>query len=121
MRLVGIGNDIVEIERIKKAVLREGFKERVFTKKEIEQIENKSQKYQSYAGRFAGKEAISKAMGTGIRNFKLIDIEIINNELGKPETFLKGNLEGKKWCIEISISHCKEYAIATAIIMEREV
>lgn len=120
MRLIGIGNDIIEIERIKKAISRDGFKERVFSKKEIEQIEKRGGKIESYAGRFAGKEAISKAMGTGIRDFNLNDIEILNNELGKPEVFLKENLVKGSWEIEISISHCKEYAIATAIIMERE-
>ncbi len=123
MKFVGIGNDIVEIERISKAIEKNGFKERVFTLKEIAQIEEKGNKVESYAGRFSAKEAISKALGTGVRGFNLVDIEILNNSLGKPEVTLKGNLENKndKFIVDISISHCKEYATAVAIIMEREV
>ena len=77
---------------------------------------------ESYAGRFSAKEAVSKALGTGVRGFNLIDIEILNNALGKPEVILKGNLDEKndKIIVEISISHCKEYATAIAVIMERE-
>ena len=123
MKFVGIGNDIVEIERISKAIEKSGFKKRVFTVKEIEQIEEKGNKVESYAGRFSAKEAISKALGTGVRGFNLVDIEILNNSLGKPEVTLKGNLENKneKFIVDISISHCKDYATAVAIIMEREV
>ena len=123
MKFVGIGNDIVEIERISKAIEKSGFKKRVFTVKEIEQIEEKGNKVESYAGRFSAKEAISKALGTGVRGFNLVDIEILNNSLGKPEVTLKGNLENKneKFIVDISISHCKDYATAVAIIMAREV
>lgn len=122
MKFVGIGNDIVEIERISKAIEKKGFKERVFTAKEIAQIQAKGNKIESYAGRFSAKEAISKALGTGVRGFNLIDIEILNNTLGKPEVILKGNLDEKndEIIVEISISHCKEYATAVAVIMERE-
>ncbi|WP_448821090.1 holo-ACP synthase [Cetobacterium sp.] len=122
MKFVGIGNDIVEIERISKAIEKKGFKERVFTAKEIAQIQAKGNKTESYAGRFSAKEAISKALGTGVRGFNLIDIEILNNALGKPEVILKGNLDEKndEIIVEISISHCKEYATAIAVIMERE-
>lgn len=122
MKFVGIGNDIVEIERISKAIEKKGFKERVFTAKEIAQIQAKGNKMESYAGRFSAKEAVSKALGTGVRGFNLIDIEILNNALGKPEVILKGNLDEKndKIIVEISISHCKEYATAIAVIMERE-
>lgn len=123
MKFIGIGNDIVEIKRISKALEKNGFKERVFTNQEIAQIEKKGGKDQSYAGRFSAKEAVSKALGTGVRGFNLVDIEILNNRLGKPEVTFKGNLEEKndKFVIDISISHCEEYATAVAIIMEREV
>ncbi|MDX8336306.1 MULTISPECIES: holo-ACP synthase [Cetobacterium] len=123
MKLVGIGNDIVEISRIAKAIEKNGFKEKVFTQNEIEQIEKKGNKSESYAGRFSAKEAISKALGTGVRGFKLVDIEILNDQLGKPEVFFKGSLKElkDKFMVEISISHCKEYATAVSIIMEREV
>ncbi|MGL5961015.1 MAG: holo-ACP synthase [Cetobacterium sp.] len=120
MKFLGIGNDIVEIERIEKAISKKGFKDRVFTVKEIEQIETKGGKAESYAGRFSAKEAISKALGTGVRGFNLVDIEILNNSLGKPEVTLLGELKKRDIEVEVSISHCKTYATAVAIIMERE-
>lgn len=120
--ILGIGNDIVEIDRIEKALSRTGFKEKVFTQKEIQQLEQRGGKIESYAGRFSAKEAISKAIGTGVRGFNLIDIEILNNSLGKPEVFFYKNLEEKMkiYSVEISISHCKEYATAVAIVIERK-
>lgn len=118
--VLGIGNDIVEIARIEKAIQNESFKKRVYTVAEIEFIEKKGAgKMASYAGRFSAKEAISKAMGTGVRGFNLRDIEILNDELGKPVVIFKNGLEekmkGKK--VELSISHSKEYATAVAIII----
>jgi len=122
MKILGLGTDIVEIERIEKAINKtEKFREKVFTDKEILYCEGKATKYQSYAGRFCVKEAISKAMGTGVRNFELKDIEVLNDELGKPFGVFYGNLKeyfGDK-NLMITISHCKEYATATAIILEK--
>lgn len=117
----GIGNDIIEIERIKKALERPGFRERVFTEKELIEIENKGNKTESYAGKFAAKEAVSKAFGTGIRGFELKDVEILGDELGKPVVHLGGTLteKYKNHKIELSISHCKEYAAAVAILFQR--
>lgn len=122
MELLGLGNDIVEIERIEKAITRtKSFKEKVYTEKEIEYAERKNKVYETFAGRFAAKEAISKAFGTGVREFSLLDIEILNNDLGKPYVVLKGDLEEKyKECrIEISISHSKTCAMATAILIKK--
>lgn len=121
--ILGIGNDIVEIARIAKAIEKESFKKRVYTQKEIELIELKGAgKIASYAGRFSAKEAISKALGTGVRGFNLTDIEILNDQFGKPYVIFKNILEkemaNKK--IEISISHSKEYATAMAIIFKGE-
>jgi len=118
--ILGLGNDIIEISRIKKALENPKFITRVYTANEIQLIEKKGNKWAGYAGRFAAKEAISKALGSGIRDFNMIDIEILNDSLGKPCVFFKGKLKDKfpTQRIEISISHCKEYAIATAIIME---
>lgn len=118
--ILGIGNDIVEIARIEKAIQNESFKKRVYTESEIELIEKKGAgKVASYAGRFSAKEAISKAMGTGVRGFSLIDIEILSDELGKPVVNFKNELEkfmnNKR--IELSISHSKEYATAVAILI----
>lgn len=121
MSILGLGNDIVEISRIEKAILKKGFLEKVFTAKEIELIKSKGNRVESYAGRFSAKEAISKAFGTGVRGFKLTDIEILNDDLGKPIVSLKGILKEreKKVKIELSISHCKEYATAVALVLER--
>lgn len=116
--IIGLGTDIVEISRIKKAIERTStFLEKVYTKKEIEYISQKKNPYPSYAGRFAAKEAISKAFGTGVREFGLLDIEILNDDLGKPVVYLSGKLS-KKYSgkLNLSISHSKEYATATAIL-----
>ena len=115
--IVGIGIDIIEIERIKKAVQREHFKNKVYTKIEQDYCESRgSQSAASYAARFAAKEAFFKAMGTGI-NTKLTDVEVVNNGRGQPEIFLHGKF--KDFCdgkIFISLSHSREYATAVAVI-----
>lgn len=118
MDFLGIGNDIIEIKRIEKAVSKESFVKKVYTEKEIEAIRSKGNRAESYAGRFAAKEAISKALGTGVRNFVLTDIEILNNEMGKPYVIFKNGIShfNKKYFTDIAISHCREYAAATAII-----
>ena len=119
MEIYGIGTDIIEISRIREAINRTlSFKRKVYTEKEIEYIEKKKEPYASYAGRFAAKEAVSKALGTGVRGFSLNDVEILNDELGKPTVTLYNNLlnhvEDLK--IQISISHSREYAVSTVII-----
>ena len=121
--IVGIGNDIIEIERIEKAILKEGFKNKVYTERELENIEKRGNRTETYAGIFSAKEAISKAIGTGVREFSLIDLEILNDDLGKPYVVVSEKLDkilkNKKECyqIEISISHSKKYATAMAIII----
>lgn len=119
MEIIGIGTDIIEIERIEKAINKTAtFKEKVYTVNEIAHIEKKKNPYASYAGRFAAKEAVSKAIGTGVRNFLLKDIEILNDELGKPVVHLYNNIKeiAHNMKIEISISHSKKYAVSTVII-----
>lgn len=118
MTLLGIGNDIIEINRIEKAISRENFIKKVFTEEEIKYIISRGNRAETYAGKFSAKEAISKALGTGVRNFSLTDIEILNNDLGKPYVKFKNNIANfnEKYFIDISISHCKEYATAVAII-----
>ena len=121
--IVGIGNDIIEIERIEKAILKEGFKNKVYTERELENIEKRGNRTETYAGIFSAKEAISKAIGTGVREFSLTDLEILNDDLGKPYVIVSEKLDkiikNKKedYQIEISISHSKKYAIAMAIIL----
>ena len=121
--IVGIGNDIIEIERIEKAILKEGFKNKVYTQRELKNIEKRGNRTETYAGIFSAKEAISKAIGTGVREFSLTDLEILNDDLGKPYVIVSEKLDkiikNKKedYQIEISISHSKKYAIAMAIIL----
>ena len=121
--IVGIGNDIIEIERIEKAISRESFKNKVYTQRELENIEKRGDRVETYAGIFSAKEAISKAIGTGVREFSLTDLEILNDDLGKPYVVVSERLDkiikSKKenYQIEISISHSKKYAIAMVIIM----
>ena len=121
--IVGIGNDIIEIERIEKAISKEGFKNKVYTQRELENIRKRGNRTETYAGIFSAKEAISKAIGTGVREFSLIDLEILNDDLGKPYVVVSEKLDkilrNKKenYQVEISISHSKKYATAMAIII----
>ena len=121
--IVGIGNDIIEIERIEKAISKESFKNKVYTQRELENIEKRGDRVETYAGIFSAKEAISKAIGTGVREFSLTDLEILNDDLGKPYVVVSERLDkiikSKKedYQIEISISHSKKYATAVAIIL----
>lgn len=118
----GVGIDIIEVDRIKNIVLKnDRFLEKVFTKLEISYIESRNKNSNTISGLFAAKEAISKALGTGIRGFAWTDIEITHDELGKPIANLKGKakeiLNSQKVSnLSISISHNKENAIAIAIL-----
>ena len=121
--IVGIGNDIIEIERIEKAISKESFKIKIYTQRELENIEKRGDRVETYAGIFSAKEAISKAIGTGVREFSLTDLEILNDDLGKPYVVVSEKLDkilkNKKedYQIEISISHSRKYATAMAIIL----
>lgn len=120
-----LGTDIIEVERIKEA-LNSGsgrFSKRVFTQDEIAYCESKgAAKYQSYAARFAGKEAVSKAFGTGIgKHASFNEIEILNDKAGKPFVNLYGKAEQYYRSlgaagVSITLSHCKEYAVAYVAI-----
>ena len=118
------GTDIIEINRIKESIenLGENFKNKIYTEKEIEYCENKKNvKYQHYAGRFAAKEAIFKAISELLDDkFEVSwkDAEILNDDQGKPRvTFTSTKLKEKIENIDISISHCKEYATANVVII----
>lgn len=117
--ILGIGTDIVEIERIQEVLSRHGkrFLHRILTLKEQE-CAHGAQTTQFLAGRFAAKEAISKALGTGISDgVAWTDIEILNDELGKPVVMLAEHVRERfqNPQIDVSISHSKLYAIAFAI------
>lgn len=119
--IIGIGTDIIEIDRIEKVINRtSSFIEKSFTRNEIEYFKSKGLKGNVIAGNFAAKEAISKAIGTGFRGFGLKDIEVLRDELGKPIVKLSDKiyklLDVKEFNIYISISHSKENAIAYAVM-----
>ena len=118
--IVGIGNDIIEISRIKKAAERAGFMDKYFTKAEQHLFEERHFNPGTIGGNFSVKEAVSKALGTGVRDFNLDDIEVLRNELGKPYVILyKGALKAanalgiNQW--HVSISHCKTTITAMVI------
>lgn len=116
------GTDIIEIERIKESIesLGEKFLKKVFTQNEIEYCESKkAQKYQHYAARFAAKEAIFKAISQNLPDkFALSwsDYEVINNEDGRTIVKLKNFDMSSIEDIDLSISHCKQYAVATVVV-----
>lgn len=116
------GTDIIEISRIKTAIQNEkyDFIQRIFTEKEIQYCESKNEsKYEHYAARFAAKEAIFKAISQLLNNKYDIgwkNIEISNTEDLKPiVNFVDFKLEGIN-NIDVSISHCKEYAVAMVTV-----
>ena len=121
----GIGTDIIEIQRISKAIERNSnFIKKVFTENEQQYFKTRNNNKQTIAGIFAAKEAVSKALGTGIRGVGLRDIEILHDNLNKPLVNLnlkvieKNNL--KKYKFHLSISHSNDNAIAFAVLEEEQ-
>ncbi len=119
--IIGIGTDIVEISRIKKTLENDKFIKRVFTEAEIRFAEKTERQVEIYAGTFASKEAVSKALGTGLRKFNLIDIEVLRDELGKPYVILHKNaktlfdkLKAKE--LFLSISHSNVNCVSFCVI-----
>lgn len=119
--ILGTGIDIIEIDRIAKAVQKNpSFVERYFSPLERQYFQSRKMRYEVIAGNFAAKEAFSKALGTGIRNFALHEVEVLRDPLGKPYINLYGAAltiytELKIDGLHVSISHCKDYAIASVI------
>ena len=121
--IYGTGTDIIEIERIKKAIEKDSFIKRYFTEKEFLYFKSKSLRPETIAGNFAAKEAISKALGTGFSGFEPIELEILRDEKGMPfvNTFGKAKnfiLYKNISKIFISISHNNTCAIAMAVAEE---
>lgn len=120
---IACGTDIIEIERIKENIenLGEKFLNKIYTKQEIQYCESKKvQKYQSYAARFAVKEAAFKAISFKLKDKYQIcwkDIETIVNSQGKPELKIIGLDLNDIESMDVSISHCKDYATANVTIL----
>lgn len=120
--VIGIGCDLAEVNRIKKALSQSGFAARVFTEREQAYCNGRGvQAHQSYAARFAAKEAFVKAIGTGLRGGRLTEIEVINDDLGRPQLVLHGyfkdyaaGLGAER--IHLTLSHTKELAMAQVIL-----
>ena len=117
------GVDIIEISRIKESIesLGDRFLNKIYTEKEIEYCESKGKaKYEHYAARFAVKEAAFKAVSEEVKDkFEITwkDIETLNDKNGRPKTeilFLKNK---KVENVDVSISHCKEYAVASVVVL----
>ena len=121
--IIGLGVDMIEVERMEAKIGKEsGFRELVFSPKEIEYCEKKTHKHEHYAARFAAKEAFLKALGTGwIQGTNFNEIEIAPDEQGKPHLVLLGQTAqsvGKIGSVKIwvSLSHLKNIASAIIII-----
>jgi holo-[acyl-carrier protein] synthase len=123
MTVFGVGIDMIEVERIQSSIAKEqGFRELVFSAKEIAYCESKTNKYQHYAARFAAKEAFFKALGTGwLKDTAFNEIEVTNDENGKPylepigESAIVINRAGPLK-ISVSLTHLKTMASAVVII-----
>lgn len=121
--IVGIGIDMIEVDRVSEKVAKGiAFVEQVFSNAEIAYCESQANKGQSYAARFAAKEAFLKATGLGLlKSYELNNIEILNDQNGKPEILLHGEFkvlaEKHNWKkIHVSLSHLSLLATAMVII-----
>ncbi len=124
MGIYSVGVDLVEIRRVGELIERYGerFLERVFTAREIAYCSRKKGNYESFAGRFAAKEALFKAVGSGLSDgMRWQDVEVGNDARGKPHVRLSGRtaelLEGKT--VHLSISHSRHHALAM-VVVERQ-
>ena len=128
MTILGIGTDIVENKRIKNSLKNKKFIKRIFSKKEIILSKKYKDKSNYYSKRFAAKEALVKALGTGIRfgiNFK--DISILNDNLGKPKFFiidkfkniLQKKFKSKNVKFFLSLSDERKYSIAFVVVQKK--
>ena len=119
--ILGTGIDIIEVERVKRAAAKEGFMERVFTETERQRLKSGNNDPQRIAGAFAAKEAVAKALGTGIGIVEWKEIEINHDERGRPLAMLSGkalklmkSMDGRM--LHVSVSHIRDIAAAQAIL-----
>ena len=128
MKILGIGVDVIENQRIRNLINNKSFIKRTFGKKEVDFSKKYSNKINYYAKRFAAKEAFAKTLGTGFRNnLNFKDIEILNDKIGKPY-FLKSKkinqviikrFKIKKFNLFLSISDEKDYSVAFTILQKK--
>lgn len=122
--ILGIGIDIVEIQKIEESTQSEAFQRRVFTLEEVRSVERYKDKAEHFAGKFAAKEAFMKAIGAGIRQeVWFTQIEVLNDESGRPQVKVGGEAgkrldESGAKRIHVSISHSGDLAVAL-VILER--
>ena len=123
MMIYGIGIDVVEVDRIEAAIDRQGeaFLNRLFTEREQNYCKRQSRPAMHYAARFAAKEAVSKAFGTGIGGQAAwLDMEVLRCDNGAPKMLFHGNAaeflktEGISE-VQISLTHARDYAAANAV------
>jgi holo-[acyl-carrier protein] synthase len=119
--LKGVGIDIIDIKRVKRIMEQFGdrFFEKILTEKEIAYCKSFSKPDLHFAGRFAAKESYSKSIGTGIsKDFAWRDIEVLNDERGKPYIHHTKENEYSQLIFNVSISHTDEYACAVVTCEE---
>ncbi len=119
--IYGIGNDIIEIERIKKSMEQPRFMTFCFSQSEREQFAGNASKL---AGCFAAKEALSKALGTGVRGFSMDEISVERDELGKPFFVFDGEIEKiinrERLCAHLALSDTDALCVATVVLESTE-
>jgi holo-[acyl-carrier protein] synthase len=116
---VKVGVDVIEIDRVRRALERSGFRERCFTEAERAYCDSRARPAQSYAARFAGKEAVGKALGCGVR-FTWKEIEIVGRP--KPAVQLSGRTlafaeKVRAGAIDLSMTHSREIAAAICVVV----
>ena len=125
MKILGIGVDVIQNKRIKSLINNKKFLQRTFGKNEVKFSKNTVNKTNYFAKRFAAKESLSKAIGSGFRNnLSFNDIEILNDKMGKPyfkvsnkiDNILKKKFKLKRYDLFLSISDEKDYSVAFTIL-----
>ena len=128
MKILGIGVDIIENARVAQSLKKKLFIKRIFSNSEILTAKSISNKKSYYAKRFAAKEALAKAIGTGFRdNLNFKDISVVNNKLGKPsflinqkiKEIIKKEFKTSSFNFFLSISDEKKYSIAYVVLQKK--
>ena len=128
MKILGIGVDIINNKRIKSSIRKKNFIKRIYSPNEIRFSKKVKQKTNYFAKRYAAKEALSKALGTGFRNsLNFKDIEILNDKIGKPYYFkskkitniISKKFKTKRYNLFLSITDEKDYSIAFTILQSQ--